>query len=279
MYIYRYIKRNICFKEEMLSFPTSSLLTGAKLFFDLFRVTALLFPILNKSSPTFWPEIYILHLERALILFWKAVCQHTHLLGKSMLRSGAYCQGSQSLKYVLSYTRMLSGPGRNLHFCKYNIFFYIKSLIVPYLFSFLWIYRRPMTYILMYIWYTIILNDIRMIPNTVNVLFWWWKGARTHGMDWTLSCGDLRQKNNTFKINVFPLLHVVLLIFTAGPYNFFSYCWSGISYLRYNFGHMCLKTEFAFLVLMLMDFFWAMYVRQKTSSTVMFCCIFLLREH
>lgn len=29
-----------------------------------------------------------------------------------------------------------------------------------------------------------ILNDTGIIQNTVNVLFWWWKGARTHGMAW-----------------------------------------------------------------------------------------------
>lgn len=69
----------------------------------------------------------------------------------------------------------------------------------------------------------IILSDNRMIQNTVNVLFWWWKGARTHSMDGTLSRGDLCQKNNVFQINVFPFLHIAFLIFMAGPYKFFSY--------------------------------------------------------
>jgi len=74
-----------------------------------------------------------------------------------------------------------------------------------------------------------------MIQNMVNVLFWWQKGARTQGMDWTLSHGDFCQKNNIFKITVFACLHIVFWIFMAGTYNFFSHCWSGINYLRYNF--------------------------------------------
>lgn len=74
-----------------------------------------------------------------------------------------------------------------------------------------------------------------------------------------------------------PFLHIVFFIPTAGPYSS-SYCWSWISYLRYNLEHICLKTQSGFLLLMIV-FFRATYIRQKTSSTVKFSCIFVFMEH
>lgn len=90
-------------------------------------------------------------------------------------------------------------------------------------------------------WYLIILSDIGMAQNMEL-----WKGARTHGMAWTLSCGDIAE-NDFVKINVFLFLQIVFLIFTAGPYNLSLYCRPWISYFRYKFGHIHLKTELSLI--------------------------------